>query len=196
VHADPAENCLVTTVRCPSCDAALPDSAEWCSLCYAKLRTPEPVASGAVSWAQLPGDSIDAPAMPAASSPVIHPATTIEAPTGVVGATLDPLTAPLHVLLAPTPGAAEAPPSAPAAEQPALTWPCTACGASNPMALDACEACGAPFLDGGDGVSVTLPVVGDLRSLSTSGRLVTGIAVGLGLAVLIVLLLTVFGLIF
>ena len=34
--------------RCPSCSAALPANAAWCSLCHADLRTPAPVTAVAV----------------------------------------------------------------------------------------------------------------------------------------------------
>jgi hypothetical protein len=33
----------VSDVRCRACGAAVPDQAQWCSLCYADLRPPAPV---------------------------------------------------------------------------------------------------------------------------------------------------------
>ena len=33
----------MTSDRCPSCNAAVPAGAEWCTLCYAVLRAPERV---------------------------------------------------------------------------------------------------------------------------------------------------------
>lgn len=33
---------LRVRLRCPSCDALVPPTAEWCSLCYADLRPPAP----------------------------------------------------------------------------------------------------------------------------------------------------------
>ena len=64
----------MTPDRCPSCNAAVTVSAQWCTLCYADLRVPEtvpaavpapaPVASApaAPALAELPPDPIlDAP---------------------------------------------------------------------------------------------------------------------------------------
>lgn len=98
--------------RCPSCGAAVRAGDPWCTLCWADLRPPPP------------------PAPPT-------PAPVIAAPVAAVAAvaTVDPLTAPLPVVLG------EAPP-APTAT---ATWPCVECGVQNTLDLDACGVCTAPF---------------------------------------------------
>jgi len=67
-------------------------------------------------------------------------------------------------------------------------WPCSGCGASNPVELDACAACGLGFLSGlkkTEPPLLVLPGVGDLTKLSRAQRL--GAA---GVVVLLVVLLT------
>lgn len=59
------------------------------------------------------------------------------------------------------------------------TWPCTTCGAANPIAANACTACGAGFLAGlreSEAPLLELPGVGDLTKMSRAQRL--GIAFG------------------
>ncbi|MGI8537277.1 MAG: hypothetical protein ACR2K2_12480 [Mycobacteriales bacterium] len=84
---------------------------------------------------------------------------------------LDPLTAPAEALgLPPAPG---------------RSWPCTACGASNPYSVCACAACGTGFLAGlreSEGPLLEVPVIGDLTALSRGQRL--GLAAGVVLAVI------------
>lgn len=104
--------------RCPSCGAAVRAGDPWCTLCWADLR-PEPVRPAS-------------PDVPASTAPPL--AAPPEAVGGLLVATVDPLTAPLPVVLG------EAPPAPPAA-----TWPCVECGAQNALDLDACGVCTAPF---------------------------------------------------
>jgi hypothetical protein len=63
------------------------------------------------------------------------------APLAVAAPAVDPLTAPLPVLLG------EQPAPAPAADPDAVpaTWPCVECGAANALDHDACGTCAAPF---------------------------------------------------
>jgi len=150
-------------VRCPSCNASLRPDALWCSLCHHDLRPPAPVA------------------------PVI-PAPTYGGP--------DPLTAPLlDVLLPPVPQAVapavqEQAPVPAAATDPA-TWPCTACGATNPLSLDVCSACGSRFLAlASEMPSLVVPGVGDLQQLSRGHRV--AVAAGFLAAILIPLALITF----
>jgi hypothetical protein len=77
--------------------------------------------------------------------------------TPLVAATVDPLTAPLDVVLGETsplrpsvtaaPYGAADPPINEVATEPATApaWPCDSCGALNEMAADRCDSCGLPF---------------------------------------------------
>jgi hypothetical protein len=92
----------------------------------------------------------------------------------------DPLTAPLEVV----PGAVSGP-----------TWPCTRCGAINPMARDTCAACGLSFLSGVrelDPPLLELPVVGDIAKLNRGMRL----ALAAGVVMVVVMLTLLLGLLF
>lgn len=158
---------------CPACGAALRPGSPWCTLCYTDLRPPE----------QRPVQ----PAAPAEEPPA-------PAPQARVG---DPLTQPLIDFL-PT-AAIPAPAPVPVAEQPAVvppvpgvepTWPCTSCGAPNPLSSNACATCGAAFLsdvaqEGRPGL--VLPLVGDLTRISRGQRLL----VALGFVVLLSLVVAV-----
>lgn len=67
-------------------------------------------------------------------------------------------------------------------------WPCSACGATNAVELNACAGCGLGFLAGLQSAAeplLTLPGVGDVGALSRAQRL--GLAGGV---VLVVVLLT------
>ncbi len=66
----------VSAQRCPACGAAVPDGAEWCSLCWADLRTPVAAApAGAAAAGALETDLL--PPRPAAAAD--------ERPTAVPG---------------------------------------------------------------------------------------------------------------
>ena len=95
---------------------------------------------------------------------------------------VDPLTAPASALGLP-PRAGSEP-----------TWPCTTCGAANPIAANACTGCGAGFLAGLRATEplLELPGVGDLTAMSRAQRL--GIA--FGAVVAFVVLVTLLGLLF
>jgi hypothetical protein len=137
--------------RCPACNAALRADAQWCSLCHHDLR-PAPVA---------PPVQVPAPSRPE------HDRT-------------DPLTAPLLDLVLPPvpPAAAVVPEPSPAPEptapvQAALQeWPCTSCGARNPLSMTICSVCGSAFLAAAQTqVSLVVPGVGDLQHLSRGQRI-------------------------
>jgi RNA polymerase subunit RPABC4/transcription elongation factor Spt4 len=147
----------VETARCPACNAVVAHGADWCTLCFADLRVPEPVAAA-------PAAALLTPARPS----VPH---------------------------APAPGATVGPDVGPAAAEPAApTWPCTACGAAVPFALDACPECGAGFLTGGDaGLHLAVPGVGDLATANTGMRVAVGLAAGAVLCVAFMLVLLVLG---
>lgn len=94
------------------------------------------------------------------------PEPVLAAPAPVVRP-LDPLTAPAPAL------------GLPARDGNEPTWPCTTCGAANPIAANACTACGAGFLAGlreSEAPLLELPGVGDLTKMSRAQRL--GIAFG------------------
>jgi hypothetical protein len=140
---------------CPSCGAATRPDAQWCGQCYADFRPPS-----------LPELPVTAPITAPASASYGEP----------VG---DPLTGPLLDLLPDVP-AVPAPTAEPVVPVAEAAWPCTTCGAANPLSEPACGACGAPFLAQvrGNGPSLVLPLVGDLFALSRGQRLgVAGAAV-------------------
>lgn len=167
--------------RGPRCAAALPADAQWCGLCWADLRPPPPPPPAAPpAYGAAPGAG--APALRAAPA-----------------AYGDPLTSPLEHLqpsgpAAPSPLAATGPGAvtrAGADPGAAPAWPCTRCGAANPLEADACLACSAPFLAaerrGARGVLV-LPLVGDVMALGRSQRLLLATAVAIAIIALTALL--------
>lgn len=134
-----------------------------CPSCAASLRPGAPWCT--LCYADL------RPAPAPTPDPVPEPVLAVppSASYGVPAA--DPLSAPLAGPAGPTAG-------------PDPTWPCTTCGAANPLTLSACAGCGAGFLAGlrdTDGPLLELPVVGDLGALSRGQRL--GLAAGVVLAV-------------
>jgi hypothetical protein len=155
----------VTPARCPSCGAAVPDGAPWCSLCFADLRPAQPVVAS-----HRPVATVATPAPPVPQS-VAEPAVIRPNRPGRV-----PLDDPI----------------APPAQEP--TWPCQACGDRSPISSDTCVHCGSAFLAGADALpSAVLPVVGDLQAMSRGSRLVLALVAALGTTVLFVLLAFVFG---
>jgi len=161
----------VSTQRCPSCAATVPEGADWCSLCYAVLRQP-----ALVTVPSSPGLGSGDPAGR-------------NAETGL--ATIDPLTGPL-ALLDPTPGestarirsaAAPTAPLAPAAptgaaglepgpEPEVANWPCLGCGELVSFDLDVCPGCARPFLAMEPGyVQVGGRRLPDLRGISDANKI-------------------------
>jgi len=163
---------------CPSCRASVRFDAEWCTLCFTLLRAPAPAPA-----------AVPAPAPP--DSDYSQPGT---APRH---AAPDPLTAPLLDVVMPAldafggtpvaaaPAAPVAAPAAPVAPAPVVpgprsepTWPCTACGTTNPLAATLCSVCGTPFLAAASSTpKLVLPVVGDLTALSRGQRIVAALGV-------------------
>jgi hypothetical protein len=65
-------------------------------------------------------------------------------------------------------------------------WPCLTCGEQVPLSLDECPACGAGFLAGSTTIASTkLPVVGDVRKMSSNQRLLAGLAVAAGFSLIV-----------
>jgi hypothetical protein len=182
----------MTGSRCPACGAATPEAVSWCTLCFADLR-PAPAAPET----ERPADVV--PQTPATSVPEVP------APT----AAIDPLTAPISVLLgAPVGGSGVVAPEAHATEIPTLpgvvaledplvslaTWPCTRCGSDVPLDLDLCPSCGAGFLSGTHArPATTLPLVGDVAAMTPGKRYGLAAVVAAVFAVGLVLLATIGG---
>jgi hypothetical protein len=114
--------------RCPSCGGAVRAGDPWCTLCWTDLR-PKPAPPPAPVASARPAP-VTAPVAPVA--PVAVPA------QGGAQGGVDPLTAPLAVLLG-EPLAAD--PGAPSA----ATWPCVECGEPNALDRETCGVCTAPF---------------------------------------------------
>lgn len=139
----------MTPDRCPSCGAAVPGGAPWCTLCFADLRPrpvePEPVAE-VVPQQQVALGAVREPAYAASVTP-------------------DPLTTPLAAV------APEAAAETAGQDTVGPTWPCTSCGDAVAIALDTCPGCGTGFLAGlSGGLEITLPGVSDPRSLSNGAK--------------------------
>lgn len=158
---------------CPSCRAAVRFDAEWCTLCFAVLRAPDP-----------------APAPePLPEPPAVELFTALAQPTpGDVSPVGDPLTAPLGELV-PDARAPEPAHAGPAGEAPEPTWPCTACGTANPLAASRCGACGTAFLGSASSTpSLVVPGLGDLGALSRGQRALAAVVAALALVVPVALL--------
>ena len=126
----------------------MPIGAPWCTLCFADLRQPQPVAAAAVA----------APAPAAVPAPVV-PAPAPAAPVAQQADPLDPAT-PVSVAAAPAP-------------ERKLGWPCTSCGETVSFDMTFCPDCGSSFLPSErETVSFRLPLVGDITRLSKGEKLV------------------------
>jgi hypothetical protein len=162
----------------------VPANAAWCSLCFADLRAPvaAPVREPAVvaATASLPLATVDQVAADSAT-PAAHPHVPTHAAQPAGAAPVEEPD-PLAALEAAAVQAAN-----PAAPSP--TWPCPQCGAKVAMDMDFCNECGAGFLSGvADGASVRLPVVGEVKTMSSSQRLMMGVMVAVALMAVIVAL--------
>jgi len=171
-------------LRCPRCAALARPGSQWCTLCYADLRPPpEPAFEPAPE-----------PAPEGSASEVFTPGL------------LDPLTAPLALLerQEPAPNAqplatattATTAATADAAASPvARGWPCIRCGAVAPFTETTCPACGAAFLEGAPGNATPLDrLVSGAASDQT--KLLIMVGGGLGLLVLLLGLMYLFGTVF
>ena len=148
----------MTTDRCPSCNAAVTASAQWCTLCYAVLRVPQTVPAD--DRADLSGPVAEAGAGPVAGAP-LPPDPILDAPVFQ---------------------------AAPVAGAEPKGWPCLNCGVMVPMADDACPKCSRPFLSGEELPALALPVVGDLGRMDRGQRVLLALAAGGVLTALMVLL--------
>jgi hypothetical protein len=136
------------------------DAGTRCPHCRAAVRPGAP-------WCTLCHADLRPP--PPAPEPVLPAPAAVAAP----GPPFDPLTAPAARLG--LPAAATAAPAG-----PGPSWPCTTCGAPNPIAADACLACGAGFLAGlreTEGPLLELPGVGDLTRMSRGQRVLVAFGV-------------------
>lgn len=112
--------------RCSSCGAVVYEGAEWCGLCFASLKRDGADGRGA-SRDQGPDRSPQSqPPQPAGPVASRGAATVAERAEG----SIDALDAPAN--------------DTPATEAPTAeaVWPCSVCGARNPIELDACATCG------------------------------------------------------
>jgi hypothetical protein len=156
--------------RCPACGARLAPAAQWCGLCYTDLR-PAPVPAPAAP-AQPASEAV--PARRPAAAPPVDPAIGAE-PT---------VSTNIPTAVQPTAAGVTRP-----------TWPCSSCGASVDVELDACSACGAPFLSAlrHSSSGIELPVIGNLGRFSDRSRVVLGAAAGLLIAFILVVLTALLG---
>jgi len=83
----------------------------------------------------------------------------------------EPEPAPDPIPVVPQPAATQPAASAESGSREAAFWPCTVCGAQNPIALDVCATCGTPFATVMRGVerSAVDPQVARTRSLLYPG---------------------------
>ncbi len=146
------------TDRCPSCHAAVADSADWCSLCFTRL--------GAVDEPPAPQ-----PMQPAPSELVLATAGLVE-PTASLARAAESSPAAYAVATDP---AQTSPADADPADS-ARGWPCHRCGAVVSLDSDLCPECGAAFLaEDITAIGLQVPGVGDLARAGQSTRLMVGL---------------------
>jgi hypothetical protein len=170
--------------RCPKCGAAVRPDDPWCTLCYADLRPPAPDPEPEPESSPEPESTLESETE-SGTDPE-------HAPAAASGAAAAVATKPDPVVVGTdrvtSQGEEPAEPAGP-------SWPCTACGESNPLARNTCSACGTPFLGGlrgQDGPLLDLPVVGDITKLGRGHRL----ALAAGVVLAVILLTLIVGLIF
>ncbi|MDX6275635.1 MAG: hypothetical protein QOJ92_2845 [Frankiales bacterium] len=156
----------MSATRCPSCAAAVRVDDPWCTLCYADLRTPEPVL-------EVPQPVLET--VPASES--LTPAYSSASPELVHVDPADPLGAGVPQ------AAAKQMSQGPAKPMP--RWACAACGQQNSYDDLTCATCGKALL-GDDGP--------DLPALVRPGSKASKVGVIFGgmVAVMAVLLLVFF----
>lgn len=175
-HPGAADEPLISALvaeRCPACGARLAPAAQWCGLCFADLR---PAPSPPESAAAPPAPVIDALPSPRQATPQAAAVAPTEPGVGEA------------VVTDPTVAAGGGPSAAGTIARP--TWPCSGCGASVDVDLDACSICGTGFLGAlrGSSGGIDLPVVGNLGRFSDRSRVVLGAGVGIALALIMVIL--------
>jgi hypothetical protein len=157
-----------TGLRCPRCGAFARAESQWCTLCYADLRpAPEPVA--------------------------------VAVPVGAAGsatADIDPLTAPLDVVVRGRHAAPLADPSGEAAgSTPDKGWPCASCDTVVSFDDSVCPTCGTGFLDGARGEPDLVQRLGS-KGLATSTQWLIILGGSFGIIALLIGALYVIGAIF
>ena len=190
-HPGAADEPLITALvaeHCRACGARLAPSAQWCGLCFADLR---PAPSPAGSAAATPAPVTDALPSPRAQT----------APDAIVPATV-PATVPAAlpgtgtaIAVSPHATVAAGSGSTAAGTTARPTWPCSGCGASVDVDLDACSICGTGFLGAlrSSTSGIELPVVGNLGRFSDRSRIVLGASAGLAIALIMVIITALVG---
>jgi len=126
----------------------VPIGAPWCTLCFADLRQPQPVAAGAVAALD-----VEPAAQPAAAAPALDAQRAPAAPPVPLPDPADPLGLDTG--------------------ERKLGWPCTGCGDTVSFDMTFCPECGSSFLPTErETVSFRLPLVGDITKLSKGEKLV------------------------
>lgn len=152
--------------------------APWCTLCYADLRPkPEPVPAP---------QPVSEPEPAAVGAPV---ARELVDALGVI----PPEPLPAGTVLAPDPHLDAPIMKAADVRLAEPGWPCRHCGSVVPMAEDNCPQCHTPFLVPEDFVEVTLPGVGNVRTLDTKMRVVVGLTGAAAVTIVLVILAIVGG---
>ena len=179
----------MTATRCPACDAALPEGAPWCTLCFTDLRPPEPEPQP-----ELAPEPEFVPEAAFAPEPALAELVAVPA----AAAALDPLGAGYVEPERLEPGRAvdvltdENSTDGDSTDE-RLSWPCVTCDRRVPLELPACPTCGSSFLGTEhQSVSLRLPVVGDIAALSPAGRyalMAVGATLLSGLLFLVLLIL-------
>jgi ribosomal protein L40E len=173
-----AEDACVTDVRCPSCSAHVAPAAAWCGQCYTSLAR-EPVKP---------------PRAALHSGMALQVVAEGSGSVALLGELPPPPPGP--------PGSVPPPPPAPPGDAPGKLavgkppWPCMRCETVNPYAANVCTACGHGFLDSLSEESTRLPLIGDVTDISRSTKVKIGLAVSLGLCLVILVVFTVAGLVF
>jgi hypothetical protein len=114
-------------VRCPACGARNPDTAEWCSQCYATLTEPDPTPDPAPGTGPDPGP----PPPDVSRSGAVAPPGRAAATTGGAAATG-------------TGGVVGASERFRQTDE-GIDWRCEVCDSWSPIERTTCATCGAPF---------------------------------------------------
>lgn len=149
---------------CPACAGALGPGARWCGLCFVDLTAPA---------CDVPEETAVAAAQPPAAQTAPWDVEPAGPPAVVVLPLVDP-------------------PAPVGATQPG--WPCSVCSSVVPYESDTCPVCGAGFLSALTGSGLPrLPVVGTPGAAGRRGvRVLAAVFFG-GVAMLLLLALTVAG---
>ncbi len=133
----PPERVEGTEGRCPNCGALVSPDAEWCNLCFASLKAPEPEIPAA---AEATEESVPAGTGPSPVSDLVKIEVDIEEVEDSEPAVPEPAVA------GPAPGSKIAEREAAEEEAAASTvWQCPVCDEENPLEANTCMMCGTPF---------------------------------------------------